>query len=119
GQGADVLRTDETEGMLDLGATLRLIAARGITRVFVEGGPTVAGSLVSADLVDEATLLRGPVTIGPDGIDALEKLPLTAWSRPARATGARCLPSTRRPRRSRSPPPGAGPRGRGSISSAR
>jgi diaminohydroxyphosphoribosylaminopyrimidine deaminase / 5-amino-6-(5-phosphoribosylamino)uracil reductase len=34
--------------------------------------------LVAADLVDEAVLLRSPNPIGPDGIDALEAMPLTA-----------------------------------------
>jgi diaminohydroxyphosphoribosylaminopyrimidine deaminase/5-amino-6-(5-phosphoribosylamino)uracil reductase len=44
----------------------------------VEGGPTVAAAFLTAGLVDEAVLLRSPGTIGPDGIDALEGLPLTA-----------------------------------------
>ena len=57
---------------------MHLIAAQGITRLMVEGGPTVAAALVAADLVDEAVLLRGPSPIGPDGIDALEAMPLTA-----------------------------------------
>jgi diaminohydroxyphosphoribosylaminopyrimidine deaminase / 5-amino-6-(5-phosphoribosylamino)uracil reductase len=57
---------------------LRVLAERGITRLMVEGGPTVAAALVAADLVDEAALLRGPNPIGPDGIDALEGMPLTA-----------------------------------------
>jgi len=59
-------------------AALRVLAERGITRLMVEGGPTVAAALLSADLVDEAVLLRSPNPIGPDGIDALEAMPLTA-----------------------------------------
>jgi diaminohydroxyphosphoribosylaminopyrimidine deaminase / 5-amino-6-(5-phosphoribosylamino)uracil reductase len=62
----------------DMSAALRLLAERGITRLMVEGGPTVAAALLAADLVDEAVLLRGPNPIGPDGIDALEAMPLTA-----------------------------------------
>jgi diaminohydroxyphosphoribosylaminopyrimidine deaminase / 5-amino-6-(5-phosphoribosylamino)uracil reductase len=57
---------------------LRVLAERGITRLMVEGGPTVAAALVAADLVDAAVLLRSPNPIGPDGIDALEAMPLTA-----------------------------------------
>ncbi len=83
-RGADVLRVVKADRMLDLRATLRLLAARGITRLMVEGGPTVAASLVAADLVDEAILLRAPKTIGPDGIDALERLPLTALTQSPR-----------------------------------
>jgi diaminohydroxyphosphoribosylaminopyrimidine deaminase / 5-amino-6-(5-phosphoribosylamino)uracil reductase len=65
-------------GSLDIAAVLRLLAERGITRLMVEGGPTVAAAFLAADLVDEAALLRGPNPIGPDGIDALEAMPLTA-----------------------------------------
>jgi diaminohydroxyphosphoribosylaminopyrimidine deaminase/5-amino-6-(5-phosphoribosylamino)uracil reductase len=51
---------------------LRLLAERGITRLMVEGGPTVAAAFIDADLVDEAALFRGEVVIGPQGIDAIE-----------------------------------------------
>ena len=44
----------------------------------VEGGPTLAAALVAADLVDEAVLFHSSKTVGGDGIDALEGLPLTA-----------------------------------------
>jgi diaminohydroxyphosphoribosylaminopyrimidine deaminase / 5-amino-6-(5-phosphoribosylamino)uracil reductase len=77
-QGAEVLRVDGGAGQRDLAALLKLLAARGITRLMVEGGPTVAAAFLTAGLVDEAALLRALGTIGPDGIDALEGLPLTA-----------------------------------------
>jgi diaminohydroxyphosphoribosylaminopyrimidine deaminase/5-amino-6-(5-phosphoribosylamino)uracil reductase len=44
----------------------------------VEGGPTVAASFVDADLVDAVALFRADKTIGEDGIDALDGLPLDA-----------------------------------------
>jgi diaminohydroxyphosphoribosylaminopyrimidine deaminase/5-amino-6-(5-phosphoribosylamino)uracil reductase len=62
----------------DLLAVLHLLAERGITRLMVEGGPIVAAAFLADDLVDEAALLRGPLAIGPDGIDALEGMPLAA-----------------------------------------
>ncbi len=62
--GVEVLRLEQSAGRFDLAAVLRLIAGRGITRLMVEGGPTVAASLVSADLVDEAILFRSPKTRG-------------------------------------------------------
>jgi diaminohydroxyphosphoribosylaminopyrimidine deaminase / 5-amino-6-(5-phosphoribosylamino)uracil reductase len=62
---------------LDLLAALRLLGERGITRLMVEGGPIVSAAFLSADLVDEAALLRGPAAIGMDGIDALEGMPLS------------------------------------------
>jgi diaminohydroxyphosphoribosylaminopyrimidine deaminase/5-amino-6-(5-phosphoribosylamino)uracil reductase len=77
-QGAEVLHIDGSAGSRDIATVLKLLAARGITRLMVEGGPTVAAAFLTAGLVDEAALLRAPGTIGPDGIDALEGLPLTA-----------------------------------------
>jgi diaminohydroxyphosphoribosylaminopyrimidine deaminase/5-amino-6-(5-phosphoribosylamino)uracil reductase len=78
GHGATVIRTASREGRLDLPAVLRALAERGITRLMVEGGPKVAASLLRAGLVDEAILLRGSLTIGPDGVDALDGLALGA-----------------------------------------
>jgi diaminohydroxyphosphoribosylaminopyrimidine deaminase/5-amino-6-(5-phosphoribosylamino)uracil reductase len=59
-------------------AALHLLAERGITRLMVEGGPTVAAAFLASDLIDEVALLRGPIAIGPDGIDALQGRPLDA-----------------------------------------
>jgi diaminohydroxyphosphoribosylaminopyrimidine deaminase/5-amino-6-(5-phosphoribosylamino)uracil reductase len=77
-QGVEVLRCPARDGQIDLAAALRLLAARGITRLMVEGGPRVAASFVVADLVDEAAILRSEKIIGTDGIDALDGLPLAA-----------------------------------------
>jgi diaminohydroxyphosphoribosylaminopyrimidine deaminase/5-amino-6-(5-phosphoribosylamino)uracil reductase len=74
----EVIRCGLTGGHLDLAEALQRLAARGITRLMVEGGPTVAAAFVAADLVDEAAILRGPRSIGNDGIDALAGMPLTA-----------------------------------------
>jgi diaminohydroxyphosphoribosylaminopyrimidine deaminase/5-amino-6-(5-phosphoribosylamino)uracil reductase len=82
--GVEVLRSPPTNDRLELQAAVTLLAARGITRLMVEGGPTVAAALVTADLVDEAVLLRSPVVIGPDGVDALNGLPLTALTQSSR-----------------------------------
>jgi diaminohydroxyphosphoribosylaminopyrimidine deaminase/5-amino-6-(5-phosphoribosylamino)uracil reductase len=57
---------------------LQALAERGITRLLVEGGARVASSLVSAGMVDEFWLLRGPDMIGADGVAALGALPLAS-----------------------------------------
>ncbi|MBU6456842.1 MAG: bifunctional diaminohydroxyphosphoribosylaminopyrimidine deaminase/5-amino-6-(5-phosphoribosylamino)uracil reductase RibD [Bradyrhizobium sp.] len=76
--GAQVIRMAPSIGPgLDLSAVLHALAGRGITRLMVEGGAKVASSFVSAGLVDEIWLLRGPQAIGADGIAALDGLPLT------------------------------------------
>jgi diaminohydroxyphosphoribosylaminopyrimidine deaminase/5-amino-6-(5-phosphoribosylamino)uracil reductase len=77
-RGAEVLRVVRTGGGLDLAASLKLLAKRGLSRVMVEAGPILAAALLRADLVDEAALFRSPTAIGPAGLDALDGLPLSA-----------------------------------------
>ncbi|MGZ8323709.1 MAG: bifunctional diaminohydroxyphosphoribosylaminopyrimidine deaminase/5-amino-6-(5-phosphoribosylamino)uracil reductase RibD [Rhodoplanes sp.] len=79
-RGVEVFRVEGKDGRLDLAAVLKDLAGRGITRLMVEGGPTVAAAFVQADLVDEAALFRSPNPLG-EGIDALEGLPLTALTK--------------------------------------
>ena len=79
-KGVEVFRVDGRDGRLDLGAVLKILAERGITRLMVEGGPTVAAAFVQDDLVDEAALFRSPNPLG-EGIDVLEGLPLTALTK--------------------------------------
>lgn len=77
-KGVEVFRVESTNGRLDLGAVLKTLAERGITRLMVEGGSTVAASFARADLVDEAALFRAAKEIGADGVDALDGMPITA-----------------------------------------
>jgi diaminohydroxyphosphoribosylaminopyrimidine deaminase/5-amino-6-(5-phosphoribosylamino)uracil reductase len=71
-EGVKVLRVAAGPGGVDIAAAVRGLGENGITRLMVEGGPKVAASFLAADLVDEAVLLRAPMSIGPDGIDAVE-----------------------------------------------
>ena len=77
-KGVRVFRAAEENGSLDLGEVLKTLAAEGITRLMVEGGPRVAASFAAADLIDEAVLLHGPMRIGQEGIDPLEGMRLEA-----------------------------------------
>jgi len=79
-KGVEVFRVDGKDGRLDLNSVLKALAGRGITRLMVEGGPTVAAGFIKADLVDEAALFRSPNPLG-EGIDVLEDLPLTALTK--------------------------------------
>lgn len=90
-KGAKVFRVDETQGRLDLDEVLKILAEQGVTRLLVEGGPKVAASLVAADLVDEAVLLRSPKTIGDDGIAPLEGLKLEALTGRLKSHGSEAL----------------------------
>ena len=80
--GAQVIRvattTAPTAPGLELSAVLHALAEKGITRLLVEGGARVASSFFAAGLIDEVWLLRGPGTIGANGVPALDALPLSA-----------------------------------------
>jgi diaminohydroxyphosphoribosylaminopyrimidine deaminase/5-amino-6-(5-phosphoribosylamino)uracil reductase len=56
-----------TDGRLDLNAVLGSLARDGVTRVLVEGGPTIAAALLAADLVDEVVIARGTEPLAADG----------------------------------------------------
>jgi diaminohydroxyphosphoribosylaminopyrimidine deaminase/5-amino-6-(5-phosphoribosylamino)uracil reductase len=85
--GVEQLQAPAAGARLDLVAVLRLLAARGITRLMVEGGPIAAASFVTADLVDEAVLFRSAKPIGPDGIDALDGMALETLTGRLRSLG--------------------------------
>jgi diaminohydroxyphosphoribosylaminopyrimidine deaminase/5-amino-6-(5-phosphoribosylamino)uracil reductase len=48
----------------DLPAAMTQLFERGIRRVFVEGGPTIASAFVTAGLVDEYLIYLGPMLLG-------------------------------------------------------
>jgi diaminohydroxyphosphoribosylaminopyrimidine deaminase/5-amino-6-(5-phosphoribosylamino)uracil reductase len=96
GAGVAVLRSAASKDGLDLSAVLALLAKRGITRLMVEGGPTLAAALVKADFVDEAVLFHSPQMLGADGIDALDGLPLTALTQTLKPTATEMVGADRR-----------------------
>jgi len=70
--GVEVLRSPDSTDPLDLKDALGFLSAKGITRLMVEGGPTLAAAMIKANLVDEAVLYHSDKVIGPDGIEALD-----------------------------------------------
>ncbi|MDQ3931995.1 MAG: bifunctional diaminohydroxyphosphoribosylaminopyrimidine deaminase/5-amino-6-(5-phosphoribosylamino)uracil reductase RibD [Actinomycetota bacterium] len=72
GSGATVLVVaPAASGGVDLAATLQACAEHGVQAVLAEGGPTVAGALVRASLVDRLVLHLAPTLIGGDGLGSL------------------------------------------------
>jgi diaminohydroxyphosphoribosylaminopyrimidine deaminase/5-amino-6-(5-phosphoribosylamino)uracil reductase len=70
--GVEVMRVSSgPDGHLDLAEALQLLGARGITRVFSEGGPTVGEKLALAGLVDEAIVSTSPRALGEPGVVAV------------------------------------------------
>lgn len=62
---------------LDLGAALRLLAARGGNELQVEAGPTLCGALFEQGLVDELLVYTAPTLLG-DAARPLLQLPALA-----------------------------------------
>jgi diaminohydroxyphosphoribosylaminopyrimidine deaminase/5-amino-6-(5-phosphoribosylamino)uracil reductase len=60
------------DGHLDLHHSLRALAARGITRVFSEGGPKVASRLIALGLADAVALITADKPLGRAGVPALD-----------------------------------------------
>lgn len=61
--GADVVLAGAEE--VDLGLALKELDERGLRRVDCEGGPTLFGDLLAADLVDQLCLTIAPLLAGP------------------------------------------------------
>ena len=64
----------EADGRPALAAALEALAARGLTRVLVEGGGRLGASLLQAGLVDRIEWFQAPGAIGGDGVPALAAL---------------------------------------------
>ncbi len=65
-------------------AILSALAARGITRLLVEGGSTLAGAFLRAGQVDVLYAYRGAAMIGGDGLAATSPLGATEMAQVAR-----------------------------------
>jgi diaminohydroxyphosphoribosylaminopyrimidine deaminase / 5-amino-6-(5-phosphoribosylamino)uracil reductase len=74
----------DAEGHVDLNHTLRSLAARGITRVFSEGGPRVAARLIALGLADEVALITAEKPLGRPGVPALDTQARAALSEGSR-----------------------------------
>jgi len=71
-RGAQITRiATQSNAGLDPQSVLAALAERGITRLLIEGGPHVAQSFWSADLVDEVYVYQGPDPAGAGGLKAL------------------------------------------------
>ncbi len=72
------------DGRIDLEGALEHLGARGITRVFSEGGPTIGSALIRDGLADEILLFRAPKPLGYDGIATMSAEARAILSDPAR-----------------------------------
>ncbi|MEP6357194.1 MAG: bifunctional diaminohydroxyphosphoribosylaminopyrimidine deaminase/5-amino-6-(5-phosphoribosylamino)uracil reductase RibD [Hyphomicrobiales bacterium] len=71
-KGAQIVRVAcDDDGQLSLNAVMAHLAELNCTNVMVEGGATVAQSLLAQDLVDRVALFKGADEIGSNGMPAL------------------------------------------------
>ncbi|HEY4125315.1 MAG TPA: bifunctional diaminohydroxyphosphoribosylaminopyrimidine deaminase/5-amino-6-(5-phosphoribosylamino)uracil reductase RibD [Rhizomicrobium sp.] len=92
--GVDIVRVaPDAQGRPELGAMLGELAARGVTRLLVEGGAGVEEAFLRQGFADRLEIFRAPVMVGESGRAApvfpLENYGLTA----RRALGADVLES--------------------------
>ncbi len=81
----EVARVDaDSSGHVDLNEALRLLARRGLTRVFSEGGPRVGARLIASGLADEVVLLTALKPLGRPGLPALDARALAVLNDSAR-----------------------------------
>lgn len=69
---------------IDLAAALEHLGERGVTRVFSEGGPRVASSLIAQGLADEVMIFSAAKSLGRAGLAGLDPRALAALCDPTR-----------------------------------
>jgi diaminohydroxyphosphoribosylaminopyrimidine deaminase / 5-amino-6-(5-phosphoribosylamino)uracil reductase len=68
-RGAEIVPVAvDDHGLLAVHDVLETLADRGITRVLVEGGPSVARAFLDADLIDEVAIYQGPKRVESGGL---------------------------------------------------
>lgn len=65
--GAEIEEFQSKKNIIDLSQLLKILGARGITTVLVEGGGTLLGDLFDHDLVDKVMVCIAPIIIGGEG----------------------------------------------------
>ncbi|MEE3099438.1 MAG: bifunctional diaminohydroxyphosphoribosylaminopyrimidine deaminase/5-amino-6-(5-phosphoribosylamino)uracil reductase RibD [Pseudomonadota bacterium] len=79
-RGADLLAVPAVPNGLAPADALAALGARGLTRLFCEGGGRLAATLIEADLVDEIAWFTGGAAIGSEGLPSLGPLGLSLLS---------------------------------------
>ena len=68
----------DNDGRPDVRAALAELGRRGLTRVLIEGGGTVAAAFLKADAVDRIAWFQAPAVLGGDGRPAVGPLALAS-----------------------------------------
>ncbi len=65
-------------GQIDVSAAMGALGQAGLTRVFCEGGGTLAAALLGADVVDDLVVFNGGMMLGAEGIPAVGAMGIAA-----------------------------------------
>ncbi|MDG4647434.1 bifunctional diaminohydroxyphosphoribosylaminopyrimidine deaminase/5-amino-6-(5-phosphoribosylamino)uracil reductase RibD [Roseibacterium sp. SDUM158017] len=68
------------EGQVDLAAALAALGKAGLTRVFCEGGGTLAAALLASDLADELSVVTAGAAIGAEGVPGVGAMGVASLS---------------------------------------
>ncbi|WP_261331744.1 bifunctional diaminohydroxyphosphoribosylaminopyrimidine deaminase/5-amino-6-(5-phosphoribosylamino)uracil reductase RibD [Maritalea mobilis] len=71
-------------GQLDLSAAMVALGEAGLTRVFCEGGGSLAAGLIAGDLVDDLAVVSAGLTLGAEGTPAVGAMGVAALSEATR-----------------------------------
>ncbi|MEQ6204108.1 bifunctional diaminohydroxyphosphoribosylaminopyrimidine deaminase/5-amino-6-(5-phosphoribosylamino)uracil reductase RibD [Sulfitobacter sp. HNIBRBA2951] len=77
GIGAQLYPCKVQNGQLDMADVLQQLGSHGFTRVFSEGGSSIAASLLQADLVDHLVGFSAGVVIGAEGLPGIGAMGVT------------------------------------------
>jgi len=76
-----IVTESDSPGVVDLRVALAALGARGLAHVLSEGGPTLLGELIEADLLDELCATSSPLLVGGPAPRIVNR---PAWFEPAR-----------------------------------
>lgn len=72
--GVEILYAPAREAGIEIPEVLRLLAEKGLSRLFVEGGGRVAASFIRAGAVTCVEWFRAPIMLGGEGVAAIGDL---------------------------------------------
>jgi diaminohydroxyphosphoribosylaminopyrimidine deaminase/5-amino-6-(5-phosphoribosylamino)uracil reductase len=90
--GVTLIDVRPAEPGVDLGQSLTALAERGITRLLVEGGASLAAALLRADLVDRVAWFHAPAIMGADGWPAARPFGIEALAAMPRFVRTQTMP---------------------------
>lgn len=77
--GVKIVTADtDSKGRIAMPAALKALGNEGLTRILVEGGHALTGSLLSEDLIDEIVWFRASGIMGSDGVSAVASYGVSA-----------------------------------------